>query len=67
MAKACLNFVRDENLFDACAEKSVWVHRHPTKMGHKRAFEVRHGYTTRKAELLNYMYTKAGIPFKASF
>jgi len=66
-AKAMFDFVRDEIYLMPAAEKSVGYIGTQLKWGIKGA--LRYGMATprEKAELLNYMYTKAGIPSKLVF
>ncbi|WP_047414244.1 hypothetical protein [Cellulophaga sp. Hel_I_12] len=66
-AKAMFDFVRDEIYLMPAAEKSVGYIGTQLKWGIKGA--LRYGIATprEKAELLNYMYTKAGIPSKVVF
>jgi hypothetical protein len=66
-AKAMFDFVRDEIYLMPAAGKSVGYSGTKLKWGLKGA--LRYGMATprEKAELLNYMYTKAGIPSKVVF
>lgn len=66
-AKAMFDFVRDEIYLMPAAEKSVGYSGTQLKWGIKGA--LRYGMATprEKAELLNYMYTKAGITSKVVF
>ncbi|MCK0157028.1 hypothetical protein MWU65_07535 [Cellulophaga sp. F20128] len=66
-AKAMFNFVRDEIYLMPTAKKSVGYSGTQLKWGIKGV--LRYGMATprEKAELLNYMYTKAGITSKVVF